>query len=252
MTVRALILAFTTGFLCPPLAFAQEADVATKPMAGKQVEKSFTTTDSATVDYLLYLPTDYDEKEKLPLMLFLHGRGESNGPLSLVAKWGPPRMVARGDELPYIIVSPQCPKSDQWGSPTQQKRLIELLDFVVGERKVDEDRIYLTGLSLGGYGSWRLAADHPNRFAAVVPVCGGARPEDAEALKNMPIWAFHGDKDFIVPIKLTSRIVDAIREAGGTSIRFTTLEEVGHASWTAAYALPDLYRWLNKQRRSAK
>ena len=231
---------------------AQEADVTNKPTPGQQVAMALTTADAATVEYLLYLPKDYDQHEQLPLMLFLHGRGESNGPLSLVAKWGPPKLVAQGEEMPYIIVSPQCPRSDSWSSERQQKRLIELLDTVIDSLKVDEHRIYLTGLSLGGYGSWRLAADHPDRFAAVVPICGGTNPKDAKALKDLPIWAWHGDQDFVVPIKQTQGIVDAIKAAGGKSIQFTTLEGIGHNSWSSAYATPDLYHWLDKQRRTTQ
>jgi predicted peptidase len=248
MTLRATIILFTVGFVFPPYAHSQETDVVAKPTPGKQVEMAFETSESGPIEYLLYLPDDYDEKDKLPLMLFLHGRGESNGPLSLVAKWGPPRFVARGDTMPYVMVSPQCPKTDNWTSSTQQQKLIELLDSVVESLKVDKDRIYLTGLSMGGFGSWKLAASHPKRFAAVAPICGGTSGKHAESLKDVPIWAFHGDNDRVVPIKRTIDIVDAIKAAGGTSVRFTTLEGIGHNSWSSAYATPDLYRWMNKQR----
>jgi predicted peptidase len=250
-TVAPVLWVFTESQLLSS-AFAEEQEVKGTPAAGQQVEMAFTTSTGATIDYLLYLPPGYDGQQQLPLMLFLHGRGESNGPLSLVAKWGPPQLVAGGDELPYILVSPQCPKADRWNSATQQAQLIELLNAVTETWKADPDRIYLTGLSLGGYGSWRLAADHPDRFAAVVPICGGTTPEDAEALKNVPIWAWHGDQDGVVPIKQTAAIVAAIRAAGGTAVRFTTLEGVGHNSWSSAYATPDLYTWINKQRLSQR
>ena len=248
MKIRAAIFLFTVGFHIPPVLDAQDVQASANPTPGTQVEASFQTAESGPIEYLLYVPKDYEQKDKLPLMLFLHGRGESNGPLSLVAKWGPPRRAANGDELPYIVVSPQCPKSDNWNSPTQQQKLIELLNSVCESLKVDQERIYLTGLSMGGFGSWKLAASHPNRFAAVVPICGGASGKYAEALKNVPIWAFHGDADRIVPIKRSADIVEAIKAAGGTLIKFTTLEEVGHNSWSSAYATPDLYIWMNKQR----
>ncbi len=249
MSLRAATILLMVGFVCPPQARSQEK-APTNPLApGKQVEMAFQTSDGATVEYLLYLPTDYDQKEQLGLMLFLHGRGESNGPLSLVAKWGPPAMVARGEEMPYIIVSPQCPKADNWSSDTQRKRLMELLETSVKAFKVDNDRVYLTGLSMGGFGSWRLAAEHPERFAAVIPICGGVSGSHAEQLKDIPIWAFHGDQDTVVPIQRTTDIVDAIKQLGGTAIQFTTLEGVGHNSWSSAYATPDLYHWINKQRR---
>lgn len=219
-----------------------------EPAAGKQVEQELKVGKDKAVPYLLYLPKDYDTKPgKWPLMLFLHGRGESSGPLSLVKAWGPPRLVERGESLPYVVVSPQCPAAESWGQPGQQAALLQLLDHVAKNYKVDEDRVYLTGLSMGGYGSWRLAADHPERFAAVIPICGGGKPEDANKLKGLPIWVFHGTADSAVPFQRSVEMVDAIKKAGGTTIQFTTLEGIGHNSWSAAYATPDLYQWLGKQ-----
>ncbi len=235
------------GFMALALSdscFAQ----ASEPGPGKQVEQSFATSDGGTVSYLLYLPTDYDPAQKSNLILFLHGRGESYGPLNLVAKWGPPQFAARGDELPYVLVSPQCPGDDSWAKPTQQQRLIELLDHVVQTHSIDEDSVCLTGLSMGGYGSWRLAADHPGRFASVVPVCGGGDPGDAEKLKALPIWVFHGDQDSAVPFQRSVDMVDAIRKVGGTKIRFTSLEHVGHNCWSATYATPELFQWISEQK----
>ena len=219
------------------------------PAAGTQVEMKLKTTDGAEVDYLLYLPKKFkaDGDKKFRLMFFLHGRGESNGPLSLVAKWGPPMMAARGDDLPWVIVSPQCPKDDRWSSDTQQKRLIELLDSVVEKYNINEDKIYLTGLSMGGFGSWRMAADHPTRFAAVAPVCGVGDPADAKKLKGVPIWAFHGDQDRAVKYERSVEMVEAIKAAGGTSVRFTSFEHIGHNCWSATYATPELYKWMGKQ-----
>lgn len=241
--LRMMMAVSLAGLIGIATTHAQEGD--TKGVPGKQVELKFTTSDSATVDYLLYLPKDYDgDQDKLPLVFFLHGRGESYGPPSLVAKWGPPRFAAEGDELPYILVSPQCPGDDSWSKSTQQTRLVELLDSIVNSYKVDTNRVYLTGLSMGGYGSWRMAADHPDRFAAVVPVCGGGNPDDAEKLKNIPIWVFHGDQDGAVPFARSVEMVDAIKQAGGESIRFTTLEHIGHNCWSATYATPELYSWM--------
>lgn len=148
------------------------------------------------------------------------------------------------------MVSPQCPGDDSWSKPTQQKRLVELLDHIVKTYGVDEDHIALTGLSMGGYGSWRLAADHPNRFSAVVPVCGGGDPADADKLKSLAIWVFHGDQDGAVPFTRSIEMVDAIQDAGGTSIRFTSLEHIGHNCWSATYATPELFAWISKQKRS--
>lgn len=218
------------------------------PTPGNQSEAVLTTSDSARVPYLIYLPENYQsDNGRVPLMLFLHGRGESNGPLSLVAKWGPPLLASEGTDFPFILVSPQCPTDDSWAKPSQQARLMELLSHIMATYRVDESRIYLTGLSMGGYGSWRLAADHPERFAAVVPVCGGGDPMDAGRLKTLPIWVFHGDQDRAVPFSRSVEMVDAIKAAGGEKIRFTTLEHIGHNSWSAAYATPELYDWLKQQ-----
>jgi predicted peptidase len=220
-----------------------------EPTPGKQVEQELKTDDGKSIGYLIYLPKDYGTKEgKCPLMLFLHGRGESQGPLSTVKKWGPPRLIEHGENYPFIVVSPQCPPSpESWNRPQQQALLVALLDHVTKTYKVDEDRVYLTGLSMGGYGSWRLAADHPERFAAVVPICGAGKTEDADKLKALPIWAWHGAADPTVPVKNSIDMVEAIKKAGGTNIRFTILEGIGHNSWEAAYASPDLYSWLDKQ-----
>jgi len=229
------------------LSSVQEA-----PAPGKQVE--LTTSDVAgEIKYLLYLPQGYDEDpdNTWPLLLFLHGRGESNGPLSLVAKWGPPKFAQRGDDLPFILVSPQCPRDGEWRDATRQQQLGRLLESMTKAYRVDNDRIYLTGLSMGGYGSWSLAAKHPGLFAAVVPVCGGGDPNDADNLITLPIWVFHGDQDTAVPFRKSVEMVEAIRQAGGTKIRFTSLEHVGHNCWSSAYAMPELYGWMLEQRASA-
>jgi len=240
MKARSL-LAISVGVTLLFCASAQSAE----PEPGKQVEQIFKTTDAAEVGYLLYLPENYKPGTSLPVMLFLHGRGESDGPMSVVAKWGPPQLVARGEKLPYILVSPQCPQEDNWSSPTQQARLTELLDSLVAKFGGNKDRIYLTGLSMGGSGSWRMAADHPERFAAVVPICGRGQSADGYKLKSLPIWVFCGDQDGV--FKSNEELVQNIVKAGSQSIRFTSLENVGHNSWSAAYASPDLYQWLERQ-----
>lgn len=239
--------------LLPLLLSARPADAESspEPTPGKQVELSM-EDDAGDLKYLLYLPQGYedDQDQAWPLVLFLHGRGESNGPLGLVAKWGPPRFAERGDDLPYILVSPQCPRDGFWSDDTRQQQLAKLLDTITESHRVDKDRIYLTGLSMGGYGAWTLAANHPDRFAAVVPICGGGDPEDAAKLKALPIWAFHGDQDKAVPFKRSVEMVEAIKQAGGDKIRFTSMEHVGHNCWSPAYALPELYSWMLAQRAS--
>jgi predicted peptidase len=244
--MRLLLMAIF-GFCSLVTTFAAE------PAPGQQVEQELKAADGS-IPYLLYLPKNYSAQHNdasqsgWPLMLFLHGRGESQGPLSSVKKWGPPNFIDHGINFPYIIASPQCPPSPKnWNSPDQQALLVALLDHLTKTLNVDQDRIYLTGLSMGGFGSWRLAADHPDLFAAVVPICGGGDPDDADKLKNLPIWVWHGAADPVVPVKNSIDMVEAIKKAGGTTIRLTTLEGIGHVSWQAAYASPDLYEWINKQ-----
>lgn len=221
-----------------------------EPSPGQQVEQSFRTKDSADVRYLLYLPDNYSPaKDRLPVMLFLHGRGESDGPLSVVAKWGPPLLATRGEKFPFILVSPQCPREDSWSSATQQARLTELLDSMIEKYNADKNRVYLSGLSMGGSGSWRMAADHPERFAAVVPICGRGDLKDAAKFKDLPLWVFVGDQDRVFQSNID--MAEAIKKAGSKASRITTLENIGHNSWSAAYASPDLYTWLNQQTRSA-
>jgi len=220
------------------------------PQPGRQVEQRL-EVDGQTIPFLLYLPKDYSAQSgSWPLMLFLHGRGESFGPLSIVAKWGPPRQVLRGESFPFVMVSPQCPTNQSWNQPGQQALLVKLLDHALSKYRIDANRVYLTGLSMGGYGSWRLAADHPNRFAAIVPVCGGGKPEDGPKLKDLPIWVWHGTEDRPVPFQRSVEMVEAIKAAGGTNIRFTALEHIGHNSWEAAYCTPELYEWFAKQKRA--
>ncbi|MCH8192619.1 MAG: dienelactone hydrolase family protein [Planctomycetes bacterium] len=221
---------------------------AAEPSPGKQVEQSF-QVDGVQVPYLLYLPKDYKKGgDPLPMMLFLHGRGESNGPLSIVAKWGPPSMVARGDTLTYILISPQCPKKDRWSSETQQQRVLKLLEAMTSKFNGDKRRTYLTGLSMGGYGSWALAASQPHRFAAIAPICGKGDPSQASKMINIPIWAWHGDNDSAVDFQHSVKMVEAIKAAGGQKVRFTTLEGIGHNSWSAAYATPQLFKWFDQHK----
>ena len=218
-----------------------------EPSPGRQVEQVLETEGGDEVPYLLYLPEGYEEREgDWPLMLFLHGRGESYGPLALVQKWGPPRLVARGESLPYILVSPQCPGEGRWSDETRQAGLLGLLEHIRANYRVDGKRLYLTGLSMGGYGSWTLAAAHPEMFAAVAPICGGGDPADGPRLKEVPLWVFHGTEDKAVPLSRSAEMVEAIRKAGGTQVRFTILEHIGHNSWSAAYATPELYQWFDR------
>jgi predicted peptidase len=235
-----------------PFFFAPLAGSAADPAAESQgqpnqqkaceMEREF----KVTMKYLLYLPAKYDQQESWPLMLFLHGAGERGDDLELVKKHGPPKLIEAGQQLPFIVVSPQCPRNRRW----EPFELAALLDEVVEQCKVDEDRIYVTGLSMGGFGTWSLAGYQPDRFAALVPICGGGQPIVARLIKPVPTWVFHGAKDPVVPVEQSEEMVEALKKAGGT-VRFTVYPEAGHDSWTESYANPELYEWLLQQKRSA-
>jgi predicted peptidase len=215
--------------------------------AGQQKPALLERTVKITMKYLLYLPKDYEQKQSLPLLLFLHGSGEKGDNLELVKKNGPPKLIEAGKEFPFIVVSPQCPKDKSWDT----YELTALLDDIVEKYKVDQDRIYLTGLSMGGFGTWSLAIYTPNRFAALVPICGGGDPNRIRRLANVPIWVFHGAKDPTVPLEMSEKMVEALKKRGGNP-KFTVYPEAKHDSWTEAYATPELYEWLLEQKRTAK
>lgn len=219
-----------------------------KEQPGKQTAKQFEkeVTLKVKLNYLLYLPEGYGKEEKAwPLLLFLHGAGESGSDLQNVKKHGPPKLVEQKKDLPFIVVSPQSPGRG-WDAET----LNALLDDVVAHHKVDKDRIYLTGLSMGGFGTWTLAAAHPEKFAAIVPICGGGNPSDAKKLKDLPVWVFHGAKDTTVPPNRSEAMVKALKEAGAKEVKFTLYPDAGHDSWTETYNNPEVYEWLLKHKRN--
>lgn len=221
---------------------------ASPPEAGKQVARAFLHPRDTTqkFGYYLYLPKDYvaGTEKSWPLLLFLHGMGERGEQLSLIKRHGPPALVERDPKYPFIVVSPQCPDGQMWNSDT----LSWLLDEIESDFAVDNKRIYVTGLSMGGFGTWSLGASTPKRFAAIAPICGGGRPEWADQLKQVPIWAFHGDQDTAVLLSESQRMVDAIQAAGGNA-KLTIYPGVGHDSWTQTYADPKFYEWLLRHER---
>ena len=191
--------------------------------------------------HLVYLPQNYDEdkKKQWPLMLFLHGAGERGEDLEMLKQHGPPQMIARGHHFPFIVISPQCPLGSWW----RPADLTILLDKVEAKYRVDAERIYCTGLSMGGFGTWSLAAEQPERFAAIAPICGGGDVRDVARIKDVPIWAFHGAKDDTVPAEMTQKLVDALRDLGA-SPKFTLYPDAYHNSWGVTYANPKLYDWF--------
>ncbi len=199
------------------------------------------------VDYLLSLPDGYkdDSTKTWPLMIFLHGSGESGYDLEKVKVHGPPKLIEQGKKFPFIVVSPQAPQA-QFGWNADD--LYFLLQECKRIYRVDPDRIYLTGLSMGGFGTWVLAIKHPEEFAAVVPICGGGDTADIWKLRNMPVWCFHGAKDSTVAIARDQIMVDALKKYN-PSVRFTVYPDLGHNSWTVTYENDSLYQWLLQQKK---
>lgn len=239
-----LIIALAAGLVGSSGARAQQPGQQKAAVLNRQIVRT------VRLDYLAYVPADYgkDKEKKWPVLLFLHGSGESGSDVEKVKVHGPPKLVAAGKDLPFIVISPQCPSAREGWDP---ETLTALLDEVGEKYTVDPDRVYLTGLSMGGYGTWALAAAHPERFAAIAPICGGGRPRTAARLKGLPTWVFHGAKDPTVPLAQSQEMVDALKAAGG-DVRFTIYPEAGHDSWTETYNNPELYTWLLSQKRGAK
>lgn len=196
--------------------------------------------------FLLYLPTGYNQADgrKWPLIVFLHGSGERGADVDKVKAYGPPKIVETQTDFPFILASPQAPENTVWNSAAVNA----LLDALIARLPVDVDRIYLTGLSLGGYGTWNIAADRPERFAAIAPVCGASDVKRACHLKNVPVWAFHGEQDAVVSLKDDAAMVEAVKACGG-DVKFTVYPGVGHDSWTQTYANPVLYEWFLQHKR---
>ena len=231
-----------TAIVCLHGAVAHAADPPTQQAA------KLDTQVPVKLDYLVYLPEDYEKKEAWPLVIFLHGAGERSADLELVKKHGPPKLVEGGKKFPFIVVSPQCPQDKWWTAMPLE--LTALIDEIESKHKVDKDRVYLTGLSMGGFGTWMLAAHTPERFAAIAPICGGGETLGTRRLTRLPTWVFHGAKDPVVPLKRSEDMVEALKRAGG-NVKFTIYPEAGHDSWTATYDSPEFYSWLLAQKRGA-
>jgi predicted peptidase len=228
------------------LAMAQD-----KPRTGF-VEKTFKNADGTTSPYVVFVPHDYDGKKEYPIILFLHGAGETKGGKKMPVEVGiGPAIKKREKDFPFIVVIPQAEAAKskvggRWYADAQDgKRALAMLDEVMKEYKVDAKRQYLTGLSMGGFGTWHIAFRHADRWAAVAPICGGGDPKAAEKLKDLPIWCFHGADDTVVRPDLSRTMIDAIKKAGGEP-KYTEYPGVGHNSWDKAYGTDELYTWFLK------
>lgn len=201
----------------------------------------FDQFDAPTIagDYLIYLPESYSDTKNWPLILFLHGSGErGNDPRRLR------RQEPLGRKLPAVVVMPQCLPSCSW----EPQALAGLVESVASRYKVDRDRIYLVGFSMGATGVWYTAASHPELFAAIVPIAGGGNPADAKALRDLPVWAFHGAEDKTVPVEGSQRMIDALHREGSQA-RLTILPGKGHGIRDLTCGRADLWKWLLVERK---
>nr|MBA3684089.1 dienelactone hydrolase family protein [Planctomycetota bacterium] len=194
-----------------------------------------------TYQYLVTLPAGYDAARAVPLVIFLHGKG--NNSVAGVQEWGPPARVMKGDAFPFLLAAPIC--SDDWW---QGEKLLTVVREIIAGFKVDRERVYLTGLSMGGFGSWDLGCRAPELFAAVVPICGGGDPSQAWRLQQIPVWAYHGAKDSVVAESNSARMVEALKLAGG-KVDYTIYPEDDHVCWPRVYDDAGFYERLLSLRR---
>jgi predicted peptidase len=229
------------------LACVASPVIAEDPVKPGFVDKTFKNADGSTSPYVVYVPQGYDGKKEVPVILFLHGAGETKGGTKQPVEVGIGTAIkTREKTFPFLVVFPQSEKRTWQASSDDGKRAIAILDEVMKDYKCDAKRQYLTGLSMGGYGTWSAAAAYPDRWAAIAPVCGGGDPKDAEKIKDIPCWCFHGDEDNAVVVKRSKEMIEALKAAGG-SPRYTEYQWVGHDSWDPAYATNQLYAWMLKQ-----
>lgn len=216
--------------------------IAANLMFGQQTAQKF----DKEVNYLLSLPDGYnrDTITKWPVIIFLHGSGERGADLEKVKVHGPPKLINAGQKMPFVVVSPQVGPLDSWW---YSDLIMLMIKDIKKKYRVDEDRVYLTGLSMGGYGSWDLAIKYPELFAAIAPICGAGDPSAVWTIRHMPVWIFHGGKDQTVPVKNSKTMYKALLPYG--NVKLTIYPEAGHDSWTETYNNPELYTWFLSHKR---
>jgi predicted peptidase len=217
--------------------------------------------------YQVFVPADFNKKKSWPVVLFLHGSGERGEDGLIQTDVGIAHAIRlKNSRFPFIVVMPQCRENKIWGNPDMQTQALAALDASIKEFHGDRNRVYLTGLSMGGYGTWEIAAGHPGRFAALIPICSGVRPlkdmpelfvgvdpratdpyaEIARRVAGTPIWMFHGDADQSVPVTEARQMAEALT-AANAKFKYTEYPGVGHNSWDNAYAEPELFPWMLAQ-----
>ena len=208
---------------------------------------------SVHLKHLMYTPESSPPAEGYPLILSLHGAGQRGDNLDLLEDHGLLKYVNATPDFPYLVCTPQCPESDSWILYLDD--LLLLLDEIVEKYPVDPRRVILMGLSMGANGTWLLACKAPQKFAAVVPVCGWGDwlldfPDRVSAMKSVPVWAFHGEEDDVIPVEESRKMIDALNACGGEA-ELTTYPDIAHESWDLAFAEKKLYTWLRSKRSNA-
>ncbi len=269
------------GGLAAGAAFGQASNQKSVPEVGLFDARTFKSAGGETLPYRLFVPKPYNSKKSYPLVVWLHGgagRGVDNlkqitgGNTAGATIWVKSENQTRN---PCIVVAPQCPENREWTNsdrvsldatptPSLMEKMVdamtpseyllatfELIESLSKTLRIDANRIYISGQSMGGFGTWALIAAYPERFAAAVPLCGGGTPANASRLTKLAIWAFHGDKDPVVPVSLTRRMIEEIKKAGGHP-KYTELQGAGHLIWEQVFGDPELMPWVFAQRRTVK
>lgn len=227
------------------------------------VSREWKGKDGTVINYRLRTPSEVVSQKTYPLVLFLHGAGERGTDNLAQLKHGVTAIIEGADKLadPVFLIAPQCPTGRYWSpidlqtgqlaAPDKPNALLEaviaLVDETAKSQPIDPKRIYLTGISMGGFATWDLLARYPTKFAAAIPICGGGDPSEATKFFKVPLWAFHGEADPVVPVKTTRDMIAALEKAGGKP-QATYYPGVGHDSWTRTYDNPEVIRWLFMQR----
>jgi predicted peptidase len=250
MPIRRLSLAVFAAFVLFALATAvvPQPAVAGGAKEGEGTKTGFLNKEYEGVKYVVFVPHVKKAGEKYPVILFLHGSGESGTDGVKQTKQGIGNAIRKHEKtFPFLTVMPQSQKGGWKASSEEGKRAIAILDSVMKEYDGDPKRTYLTGLSMGGMGTWSFAIAHPDRWAAIVPICGRGDVSQADKIAKIPCWDFHGDADTSVNVEGSRKMIAALKEAGGEP-KYTEYPGVGHNSWDQAYGTAELYTWLLQQK----
>lgn len=239
--MRRLLSLLTGGWLAATACAADKTGF---------LERTLRGLDGVEAKYMIFVPHNYTPQKKVPVILFLHGAGETGTDGKRQSQVGLGKAVReREKNFPFLVVFPQAQKREKnlletwYPDRPEGARALAMLDAATKEFNTDSQRIYLTGISMGGFGTWKQAHSAPKRWAAIAPVCGGGDPSWGDAIKDIPCWCFHGDKDSIVPPVRSREMIEGLKKAGGQP-KYDEYKGVDHNSWDRAYATDALYSWF--------